>query len=61
MGHELAHRARTAYVPGYCCMNASKKTPQEGVGNGKTPEIDSTLACPMTCVRVRYQELHWGE
>lgn len=62
VGQELAHRSNTAHVPGYCCMTARKKMPQESHGiNKKKAENESPLACPMTCVRVRYQELHWGE
>ena len=62
VGHDLAHRSNTAYVAGYCCMNTRKKTLHDGdVLTRKKTENETALACPMTCVRVRYQELHWGE
>jgi hypothetical protein len=48
--------ARTSiYPPGYCCMNGKKHDsadPRQKHFGGLT------LVCPMTCVRVRFQELN---
>jgi hypothetical protein len=43
------------YPPGYCCVSEKK----HGCADPRQKQLDSaTTACPMTCVRVKIQDLN---
>jgi hypothetical protein len=52
--------ARVAsYPPGYCCMTGKKNHLQDSANPTQKQLGSSTPVCPMTCVRVKFQDLNW--